>query len=187
MAQPEILFGAALLGIFVFYSGYAMWTSLIGTATSTAEPSEQEPPVAPPMQIKDITLDDVAAGQRWRVFGDEWPEDLEGLEDLGIEPAAEFHEDDGVVYSGISVSSSGTVSALLMIKRVGDYDYGGDYCEHVGGSWRQVGLHPDPSADLGTEFIAQPLANDPSFDADGEDYRQYHRERFVDNVASLTR
>ena len=90
----------------------------------------------------------------------------------------DFTEDDEILYSGLLAYPSGDVMPLLMLKTVGDASYWGDSCEFVDGRWQQVVLVPDPNAPLGQEYIANPLASDPSFDSLNHDYRMWHRDGF---------
>ncbi len=136
------------------------------------------------LRIRDLTIDDIRSGQNWRVTD---PEKLAeagetfNLEDVHIAKAESFSRKDTVAYSGVYVTESGHVSPLVLIKEVGDVEYGGDYCEIHAGKWRQVGLVPNPQAPDGTEYIANPLDQDPSFntmDNEKDDYRAAHREGF---------
>lgn len=90
--------------------------------------------------------------------------------------AVTFSKEDRIVYSGLTAYRSGWVKPIVLWKQVGDMDYGGDYCEFVDGVWRQVGLNPNPNAELGDSYIANPLSIDDSFSDD--EYREYHRQRF---------
>ena len=137
------------------------------------------------MQIKDITIDDIRQGKNWKVQSPDsvrWQEIL--MEDLFISEAQDFEQEDMIVYSTIFVSDDGDTKPLVMIKRVQDLDYGGDYCELVDGKWQQVGLVPNPNAPFGEEYIANPLEQDDSFGSDG-DYRAYHRDGFNKFAANL--
>lgn len=131
------------------------------------------------MRIRDITLDEIRQGKNWKLVN---PREMLGdspLEDVSIEECESFLPEDYVVYSAIYVTNAGEVQPRVMIKEVGDMEYGGDECEFVGGKWRQAGLVPNPNAPLGTEYFANPLAEDPSFFADEEeDDRAYNREQF---------
>jgi hypothetical protein len=95
----------------------------------------------------------------------------------------QFAAEDQIVYSGLLAYRSGRIEAIVQVKMVGDMDYGGDYCEFVGGEWRQVGLVPNPDVEVSEEFIANPLSNDPSFCS--EDYRDHHRRGFLSDVGKL--
>ena len=116
------------------------------------------------------------AGKNWKVFTEDtvfWLGEEESgetsIEDLRIQPGESFSEEDYVVYSGIIVGDSGRVQPMLLIKRVGDLDYGGDYLELHGGEWRQLGMYGDLTMEPGSEYVAQPLKEDRSFDSrDGE-------------------
>jgi hypothetical protein len=137
------------------------------------------------MQIRDITLADIRAGKNWRFtpsHDEPWFD--APMEEWGpLTETDQFTAEDHIVYSALSVTRSGNVDAIVLIKTVGDIDYGGDYCELVGGEWRQVGLVPDPDVEISEEFIANPLSNDPSFRYD--DYRDHHRRGFLSHVAKL--
>jgi hypothetical protein len=110
------------------------------------------------MKIEDITLDDVRSGKRWRFV----PPASEGWSSLPLETwgplqdTRDFGPEDYVVYSGLLTYRGGEVRALLLIKVVGDLDYGGDYCERVAGKWRQLGLVPNPDSQVEQELIAAP-------------------------------
>jgi hypothetical protein len=137
------------------------------------------------VRIRDITMADIRAGKNWRLT----PPDDGRWFDAPMEEWGPLIETDQftsgahVVYSGVSACRSGRVVAIVQIKTVGDIDYGGDYCEFVGGAWRQVGLVPNPNAETSEEFIANPLSSDPSFTSG--DYREYHRRGFRSHVAKL--
>ena len=137
------------------------------------------------MRIRDITLAEVRAGKNWRFVApddDRWFH--APMEDWGpLLAAGDFEPDDHVVYSALMAYESGRTEPLLMVKRVGDLDYGGEYCEYVDGKWRQVGLVPDPDVEFGDEFIADPLGIDESFSED--EYRQQHREGFLKHAGKL--
>jgi hypothetical protein len=137
------------------------------------------------MQIKDITIDDIRQGKNWKAQSSEdfWLQD-NPLEILPVVEANRFESEDLIVYSAIFVTDDGGIKPLVMIKRVGNLDYGGDYCEFVNGKWQQVGLVPNPNATFGTEYIANPLEQDDSFISD-DDYRAYHREGFKKFASSL--
>jgi hypothetical protein len=116
------------------------------------------------MRIKDIELSDVAGGKNWRLSGvdkDRWWE--EPMEEWEIEPAPALGPDDHAVYSAVYVLDDGKVEPLLLLKEVSSREYGGDYCEFVNGSWRQLGLVPNPDAPFGTEYVANPHPADRSF------------------------
>lgn len=137
------------------------------------------------MQIRDITLADIRAGKNWRLtpLQDERWFDAP-MEEWGpLIKTNQFTTEDHIVYSALSASRSGRVEAIVLIKTVGDIDYGGDYCELVEGAWRQVGLVPNPNAEISEEFIANPLSIDPSFSTD--DYREHHRRGFRSHVGRL--
>jgi len=138
-------------------------------------------------QIKDLTLADIRAGTNWLLAE---PDSLfdpgAPVEDWRILPAASFSQDDEIVYSALTVTDAGVVTPLVLIKRVGDLDYGGDYCELVDGRWRQVGLNANPSAPPSQEYVANPLLQDSSFHAPDRDYRAEHREGFQRWAVYLT-
>lgn len=137
------------------------------------------------MKIRDIELAEIRSGKNWRFVApdtDRWF-DLP-MEDWGpLLAAGEFGPDDYVVYSGLIVYSSGFVKPIVLFKQVGDLDYGGDYCEFVEGKWRQIGLVPNPDAEVGQEFFANPLPIDGSFSND--EYREHHRQGFRKHVSKL--
>ena len=129
------------------------------------------------MKIKDVALSEIASGKNWKiVLDDEFDFDLP-LEEWMIEDAAEFSVDDMVAYSAVYVVEN-NFTPLILIKDVQGIDYGGDYCEYLNGKWRQLGLEPDPDALPGIEYIANPLEEDPSFDAPDWDQRGWHRQNF---------
>ena len=139
-----------------------------------------------PMRIRDITIPDIRAGKNWRLIpeDDRWF-DLP-MEEWGpIEETTNFVWADLIVYSGLSVRHDGSVTAHVCIKEVGSREYGGDYCEYVGGRWRQAGLTPDPTAQVVAGYFANPLQMDRSFEAPDKDYRAYHRDGFNAHVAKL--
>ena len=127
------------------------------------------------MKIKDIRPNEIAAGKNWKVIDDDFDYDLP-LEEWDIEEADEFDMEDTIAYSAVYTVGDAVIP-LILIKEVQDMDYGGDYCEYVNGKWSQVGLVPKPDLPVGDEYIANPLAHDPSFDADW-DYRGWHKEQF---------
>ena len=115
------------------------------------------------MRIRDITLDEIRQGKNWKLVN---PREMIGdapLEDVSIEECESFRPEDYVVYSAMYVTNAGEVQPRVMIKEVGNMEYGGDECEFVGGKWRQAGLVPNPNAPLGTEYFANPLAEDTVF------------------------
>ena len=85
------------------------------------------------------------------------------MEEWRIEPAEPLQSDDHAVYAAVYVLENGAVEPLLLVKEVSSPEYGGDYCEYVDGRWRQLGLVPNPDAPIGTEYIANPHPDDPSF------------------------
>lgn len=137
------------------------------------------------MQIRDISLDDIRLGKNWKVLSAEefdWTNDV--LENLSIIEATDFGPEDLIVYSAVSVTDAGNVTPLVMIKQVEDLDYGGDYCEFEHGTWKQLGLVPNPSAPNSEMFVANPLQQDDSFISE-DDYRAYHRQGFLRFVQKL--
>ena len=136
------------------------------------------------MKIKDVTLSEISSGINWKVLvDDEFDFDLP-LEDWDIEDTAEFERYDTIAYSAVYVVEN-NATPLILIKEVQGIDYGGDYCEYINGKWRQLGLEPDPNAPVGQEYIANPLDQDPSFDAPDWDHRGWHRENFRKFVIKL--
>ena len=131
------------------------------------------------MRIRDITLDEIRNGKNWKLVNPQEVGEILAMEDLSIAECEDFRPEDYVVYSAIFVTDSGEVQPFVMIKEVGDIEYGGDMCEFVGGKWQQMGLVPNPDAPFGTEYYANPLAEDPSFYVDEEqDDKAYHRKGF---------
>lgn len=138
------------------------------------------------MKIKDITRDEIRNGKNWKLVNPQEFSGIPALEELSIEEADSFRPEDYVVYSAMFVTDAGKVQPLVVIKEVGNPEYGGDSCELVDGKWRQVGLVPNPDAPLGTEYYANPLTEDPSFFADEEqDDRAYNRENFQQWAAKM--
>lgn len=147
-----------------------------------AQPDDGRP------RIRDLTIEDIRSGRNWKVRNPDEMLAPHNLEDLHISLVDDFSEDDHVVYSAVFVTKDGSVSPLVLIKEVGDADYGGDYCEVHAGKWRQVGLVPNPAAPQGAEYIANPLDNDPSFVSEPPDeYRNTHRAGFRKWSEKLTR
>jgi hypothetical protein len=147
-------------------------TACTGSSGLVPEPSRT-------MQIRDLTVADIRAGHNWRlVEPDSSFDENRPMEEWRIQAASRFTEDDEIVYSALWVTDGGIVTPLVVIKRVGDLDYWGDSCEWIDGRWRQVGLTPNPSAPPGQEYVANPLPQDPSFDAPDHDYRAEHRAGF---------
>jgi hypothetical protein len=146
--------------------------------------SAVEYPFGIAMQIRDITMADIRAGKNWRLEPSDDRRFDAPMEQWGpLIETNQFAVEDVIVYSGVVAYRSGRVKAIVQIKTVGDIDYGGDYCEFIGGEWRQVGLVPNPNAEAGEEFIASPLSFDPSFSSD--DYREHHQRGFVNHVGKL--
>ncbi len=144
------------------------------------------------LRIRDLTIDDICSGRNWRATN---PREFArvgetlNLEDLHIARAESFSPKDTVVYSCVYVTDSGQVSPVVLIKEVGDAEYGGDYCEIHAEKWRQVGLVPNPQAPHGQEYVANPLEQDPSFNTmdSQDDYRAAHRAGFRKWAAELAR
>jgi hypothetical protein len=134
-------------------------------------------------KIKDVSIEEIKQGQNWKVYV---PEDPNlPLEEWEIEVAEVFLPEDNIAYSAIFVEDGAEkVKPLIQIKEVGYLDYGGDYCEWVDGKWQQLGLTPNPNASSGKDYVANPLTNDPSFDADW-DYRKDHSDNFKKWVVKL--
>jgi hypothetical protein len=139
------------------------------------------------MELREITLFDLKAGKNWKVLNQKRPWTVEFMEnEAELSEASSFSSEDQVLYSGLVAFPSGRIKPILMLKDVGDAGYGGAYWEYVEGHWREVGLEPDPNYELGgKEFMANPLANDPSFDAPDHDFRAANRDGFVRYVASI--
>ena len=123
------------------------------------------------MRIGDIDVHEVLRGKNWLLVPapdetyDAPLEEWDGVQEIG---SRKLEEEDQIVYSGLYVTHT-TVTPLLMLKELGDYEFGGDYCEFVDGRWRQLGLEPDPDAEIGDEYYADPLPLDPLFeDAESE-------------------
>jgi hypothetical protein len=137
------------------------------------------------MKIRDITLADIRAGKNWRLLTSEDERWFDApMEEWGpLVEAERFSLEDHVVYSGLVAYSCGRVQAIVQIKTVGDLDYGGDFCEFVDGGWRQLGLVPNPNAEPGREYIANPLSVDESFSTD--EYREEHRKGFLEHAGKL--
>jgi hypothetical protein len=137
------------------------------------------------MKIRDITLADIRAGKNWCLVPpaeERWFD--APMEEWGpLVESDQFAPEDHVVYSGLVAYRSGRVKAIVQIKTVGDLDYGGDFCELVDGKWRQLGLVPNPNAEVGQEFIANPLSTDESFSTD--EYREEHRQGFFKHASKL--
>ena len=138
------------------------------------------------MRIKDISINDIKEGKNWKVLS---PENIDwdkiSLEELSIRDSSDFNEDYLILYSAVFVSDDEKTTPLVMLKKVGDLDYGGDYCEFVDGRWRQLGLEPNPNAPFGNEYYANPLEKDESFVSDDHDYRKWHRNNFRKYISLL--
>jgi hypothetical protein len=139
------------------------------------------------MRIRDITVADILERKNWRLSEADLQLCCERpLEEWG--PLAEvrtFAPSDHVVYSGITVYGDGRVKPIVCVREVQYLDYGGDYCELAAGGWRQIGLVPNPDAEVGETYIGNPLPSDPSFDAPDHDHRQYHRDGFARHAHGL--
>lgn len=139
------------------------------------------------MKIREIDVRDVLAGKTWRFVeaSDETyeapMEEWDGVEDAGV-----LEPEDSVIYSGVFVVGE-HVYPLLLLKELGDVEYGGDYCMFVDGRWRQVGLEPLLAEDIteAEEYMADPSSLDPSFDAPDHDYRESHRQGFRTHVGRV--
>ena len=170
-----ILFAVVLVVIVAVY---------LRSHRSASSPSVPSPPDDGRLRIRDLTIDDIRSGQNWKVTDPE--EFLQigetlNLEDIHIAKAEPFSEKDWVAYSALFLTESGSVSPLILIKEVGESQYGGDYCEMHSGKWRQVGLVPNPSAPHGMEYVANPLDQDPAFDTidnQSDDSRAENRAQF---------
>ena len=132
------------------------------------------------MKIRDILVVDIQAGKNWRILEADIAVclDMPMLDWGPIVEVQHFELSDSVVYSALTVYESGRVEPVVWIKQVGDFDYGGDYCVFVEGHWEELGVVPNPNAESGDTFCANPLPYDPSFEATDYDYRQCHREGF---------
>ena len=80
------------------------------------------------------------------------------------------------MYSALSVFEDGEVRPELVIRELASYDWWGDWCEYVDGSWRGVEIerHDNPRRD---SYIGDPLPEDPSF------VGEYAHERQRDGFA----
>jgi hypothetical protein len=139
------------------------------------------------MNIKDITINDIRKGKNWRIIPS--PENIWidlPMEEWGpIEELGKYSLEDSVVYSGIVIYKTGEVRPIVLVKSIDDSDYGGDYCERINGTWKQVGLVPNPNALIKYEFIANPLSEDTSFGSLNDDYRREHKNGFRMHVSKL--
>ncbi len=164
----------------------------LARSRATVTPASQNAPQnGGRRRIRDLTLDDIRSGRNWKVAD---PDELSQigarfrLEDVHILEADSFAQNDTIAYAALFVTEDGSVSPLVLIKMVGDIDYGGEYCEVQDGKWRQVGLVSNPSAPHGVEYVANPLDIDPSFttlDAPKADFRAEHRANFRKWCSSL--
>lgn len=139
------------------------------------------------MRISDLTENDILAGHNWRLADPDSLWSVNNLPDLQIEATGKFCEDDVVVYSALALGETGSVTLMVLIKRVGDYETGGDYCELSAQGWRQVGLSDTEQFELTQEVIANPLEMDPSFDSLDHDHRKWHRETFTNAIGKRGR
>ncbi|MCJ8330085.1 MAG: hypothetical protein HRT89_12410 [Lentisphaeria bacterium] len=133
------------------------------------------------MCINDLTIEDIKSGKNWIITDSNELVEFDNLEDVHISQNDTFSEVDTILYPAVFVTENEEVSPLVLIRQVNDLDYGGDYCEIHNGKWRQLGLEPNPNAPSGTEYIANPLSIDSSFDTmdnEKDDLRLYHREEF---------
>jgi hypothetical protein len=139
------------------------------------------------VKIREIDVADVLAGKTWR-FVEGRSETYEGpMEDWdGVKAGATLRPRDLIIYSGVLVTSK-RVYPLLLLKELGDPEYGGDYCMFVDGRWRQAGLDPGLGMEIADaeEYIAAPSPLDPSFDAPDHDYREWHRKGFKAHVTGV--
>ena len=140
------------------------------------------------MLLRDISLADIVRGSRWLVpQADQIDEDAFRAGDFQVKTSDVFGAEDTVAYAGV-LAEEDRARPLLLLKRVGDIDYGGDWFEMVDGIWSLVGEESDPDYPVCEEFIADPLPEDPSFstlDPDPEDYRRHHRDGFRRLVTRL--
>lgn len=153
------------------------------------------PPSAPDdgrLRLRDLTIGDVCSGQNWKLTVPEEMAEIGttlNMEDVHLEAADSFTLEDTVAYAAVCAQEDGQIVPLVLVKTVGYLDYGGDWCDYREGRWRQVGLVPNPNAPRGEEFIANPLAIDPSFETGDpeQDYRAAHRAGFLAWVARMPR
>src|ERR687891_85700 len=89
------------------------------------------------MKIRDITLEDIRNGKNWKLVNPREFSGIPALEDLSIEECESFRPEDYVVYSAMFVTDSGEVQPRVMIKEVGNMEYGGDECELISGNRQQ--------------------------------------------------
>jgi len=108
------------------------------------------------MRIRDVKIEDVAAGKNWLLTDDSGSTMLE----WGIEASSVFSESDNVLYSALAAFDTGEVRPLLLLREVGTYDWWGDTLEYVDGAWRELARSDEWNAEV---FVAEPLENDPSF------------------------
>jgi hypothetical protein len=108
------------------------------------------------MRIRDVEIDDVAAGRNWRLKDGA----ASDMIDWEIEACPAFRADDTVVYSALAVFETGEVRPLLLIRELSAYEWWGDMCEYVDGAWRELGPADEWNAET---YVADPLSDDPSF------------------------
>ena len=132
------------------------------------------------MRICALTPEHVRIGGAWLIpnLDEELLEHRMPLEQLSIieqedEDIENLTDEDNVAYVGLSVTDSGRVTPLVLVREIGP-ESGGDYCECVDGKWRQVGLVPNPDAEICRVYFRQPLPQDPGFDSDSTG--SYRRE-----------
>lgn len=126
-------------------------------------------------KIKDISIQEIKEGKNWKAYPSKDPS--LSVAEWEIDSSESFDFTDHIAYSAIFVSHKGDVYPLVIVKEVGDLDYGGDSCAYEDGKWKQSGLEPNPNAPNGEEYFADPLIIDPSFDAD-DDFRKEHQDNF---------
>ena len=108
------------------------------------------------MKIRDVPVADGIAGRNWRLLDDAH----DCLLNWEIESCSELRAEENVVYSALTVLETGEVRPILLIREVGTYEWWGDTCEYVDGSWREL---QQGACGPGEEYVAAPLSNDPSF------------------------
>ena len=108
------------------------------------------------MRIRDIPVQHVKAGRNWGIVDDRERDLCEWL----VEPRVVAGERDIVVYSGLAWALNGEVWPLLLVREVGTYEWWGDTLQYVDGRWTLELVGDWTEAET---FVANPLANDPSF------------------------